>query len=110
MNPQYYLIPFSNIPQQVQITLAGVDYVLTVKWNDIGQSWILDIQDVNENDLVKGLPLVTGTDLLDGLQYLGIGGALWVLDNSGNIPALVPDLNTLGNSENLYFYTSNPNE
>lgn len=110
MAAQYYLIPLSNVPQQIQITLAGVDYILTVKWNDIGSSWILDIQDLNENNLVKCLPLVTGTNLLSGLEYLNIDGELWVLDAKGNIPAVVPDLSSLGDTENLYFYTSNPNE
>ncbi len=108
--PAYYLIPLNSTPQQFQITLAGVDYTLTVKWNDIGQSWILDIADVDEVPIAACIPLITGADLLSGLAYLGIGGQLFVYTNQGLFPNEVPNLDNLGVDSNLYFFTSNPNE
>ena len=108
--PLAYLIPLTNQPQQFEITLAGVDYLMTVKWNDIGQSWILDIADVNNDPIVGCLPLITGADLLDGLDYLGIGGQLFVCNAQGLYPDDVPTLDNLGVDINLYFSTSNPNE
>jgi hypothetical protein len=110
MNPILYTIPLTNTPQTFQIELAGITYTLTVKWNDMGQSWMLDIADSNNNYIVSGIPLVTGNDLLSGLAYLGIGGSLYVLTNSGSYPAAVPTLDNLGTDVQLCFYTSNPNE
>lgn len=108
--PAYYLIPLTNTPQQIQITLAGIDYTITAKWNDIGQSWILDIGDVNGDPIVSCVPLVTGTDLLTGLEYLGIGGQLFVYTNRGRYPDAVPTLDNLGDNINLYFFTSSTDE
>lgn len=110
MANQYYLIPLTNIPQQFQITLAGVDYILTVKWNDIGLCWFLDIANADEVPIATSIPLITGDDLLDGLAYLGIGGQLFVFTNVGKYPDAVPTLENLGVETNLYFFTGNPNE
>lgn len=107
---QYYQIPLTNIPQNFQITLAGVVYGMTVKWNDIGQTWILDIADSNDVPIASCLPLITGADLLEGLAYLGIGGSLFVFTNAGAIPSEIPTLYNLGTDTGLYFFTDNPNE
>lgn len=107
---QYYQIPLTNIPQNFQITLAGVVYSMTVKWNDIGQTWILDIADSDDVPIAYCLPLITGADLLEGLAYLGIGGGLFVFTNAGAIPAKIPTLYNLGTDTGLYFFTDNPNE
>lgn len=105
-----YLIPLTNTPQQFEITLAGVIYTLTVKWNDSADAgWMIDIDDSSGNSIADGLPLVTGTDILAGLGYLGIGGSLYILTNGAN-PFDVPTLDNLGTDSNLYFQTSNPNE
>lgn len=103
-----YLVPLSNIPQSFLVNLAGVNYTLTVKWNDSPDAgWILDIADDAQNPVVCGLPLITGADVLDGLAYLGIQGSLVVYTN-GDANA-VPTLDNLGANSNLYFQTSVPN-
>lgn len=104
-----YTIPLTTDPQTFEILLAGVNYTLTSKWNDIAQGWFLDIADSNANPMACGIPLVTGVDLLDGLEYLGLGGSLFVFTN-GLTPDSVPTLYNLGIDSNLYFQTSNPNE
>ncbi|MDH4163331.1 MAG: hypothetical protein OEW15_11680 [Nitrospirota bacterium] len=98
-----FLIPLVNIPQQFTIDLAGVTYTLVNKWNDISQGWILDILDGSQNPIVCGIPFVTGTDLLAGLEYLGINGELIVYTNGDQWA--VPTLNNLGVDSNLYFQT-----
>ena len=35
-----YLIPLVNVPQTFQINCGNINYSLTSKWNDIGQTWI----------------------------------------------------------------------
>lgn len=102
-----YLIPLVNIPQQFQIDLAGQTYQLTNKWNDMAQSWYLDIADSAGNPIACGIPFITGDDLLDGLEYLGIDGSLIVYTNGD--PTAVPTLDDLGADSNLYFQTAAAN-
>ena len=101
-----YLVPVVNVPQTFSISLAGYPYQLTCKWNDSQDSgWIIDIADGNTGVmLAAGLPLITGTDVLDGLEYLGINGSLIVYTNG--YPYAVPTLTNLGVDCNLYFLTN----
>ena len=96
-----YLVPLQPTPQLFDISLAGVTYYLKLRWNAPNQSWVLDIMDSNQNGIVTGIPLVTGTDLLAPYGYLNFGGSLVVQSN--NNPDLVPDFNSLGTTGNLYF-------
>lgn len=98
-----FLIPLINVPQVFIINLAGVNYTLTSKWNDVAQSWYLDIADSQGNPIACGLPFITGADLLDGLAYLGLQGSLIVFTD-GDVSA-VPTLDNLGAGSNLYFQT-----
>lgn len=110
MTLQNYIIPLINEPQTFEMTLAGIDYNLTVKWNDSDDAgWILDIADASSNPIVAGIPLVTGVDLLAGLEYLAIGGSLFVMTN-GSSPFDVPTLDNLGTDSNLYFQTESTDE
>jgi hypothetical protein len=99
-----YIVPLTNVPQVFTVNLAGVDYTLTVKWNDMAQSWYLDIADSSQNPIACGIPFVTGTSLLAQLEYLGIDGDLYVYTN-GDANA-VPTLDNLGTNSNLYFETT----
>lgn len=99
-----YLIPLTNVPQIFEISLAGVNYTLTVKWNDADEAgWVLDIGDASQNPIVCGIPFTTGADLLDELAYFGIGGKLVVYTNGDE--SAVPTLDNLGLDCNLYFQT-----
>ena len=110
MSLSNYLIPLANTPQVFEIELAGVNYNLTCKYNTQPDSgWVLDIADDSNNPICANIPLVTGTDLLYGLEYLGIGGSLYVV-TSGASPNDIPTLDNLVTDCNLYFQTSNTNE
>lgn len=109
MAQSFFLIPLTNVPQQFQIVLAGVTYLLTSKWNTAEDAgWVLDIADANDEPLACNIPLITGADCLEGLEYLGIQGNLYVQSSAGN-PLAVPTLDNLGVESNLYFATSVPN-
>jgi hypothetical protein len=99
----WYLIPLINGPQSFQIALAGVNYILTVKWNDCTDAgWQFDLQLADDNSyLVAGQPFVTGCNLLAGLDYLDLGGMLIVYTNGDE--TAVPTFDSLGNESNLYF-------
>lgn len=102
----WFLIPLQGIPESFQIALAGVNYVMSIYWNDSPDAgWLLDLTNADTNTmLVSAVPLITGADLLANLGYLGVGGSLFVLTN-GN-PAAVPLYTNLGTNCNLFFVTT----
>ena len=99
-----YTIPLISGPQTFTISLAGIQYIFTIRWNDVSNCWVLDIADQNSDPLVSSLPMITGTDLLAQRRFLGIGGSLIV--SSTNNPATIPDETSLGNTGKLYFVTN----
>lgn len=98
-----YEIPLVSEPQTFEIALGGVDYKLTNKWNPSADAgWVLDISDTIGNPIAANIPLITGADLLEGLQYLELGGKLFVLTKGAN-PFDVPTVDNLGTESSLYF-------
>ncbi len=98
-----YEIPLINLAQTLSITLADVSYVLTVKWNDASSCWVMDMGDANGNPILQGIPLVTGSDLLEQFAYLNFGGAL-IAQTDHDIYA-PPTYDNLGTTGHLYFET-----
>ena len=106
---QAFLIPLTTIPQTFQINLGGIQYSMTVRWNvteyDGNGSWFVAFADATTGvEIIDNMPLVTGIDLLDGLEYLGFNGSL-IVYTDGDATA-VPDFTDLGVQSNLYFLTS----
>ena len=100
--PTVLQIPLTNVPQTFDITLNGRDLTLTSRWNDVMQTWLLDLVDgVTQAPLLMSLPLVTGVDLLAPFAYLGLTGQLLVYTNGD--PTTPPTLETLGDESNLYY-------
>ena len=99
-----YIIPLTGDPEVFTITLAGVEYQLTVRWNDADQGgWMIDLAKPDGgDDILLGIPLVTGTDLLGQYGHLGLGGQLvvWAGDSDD-----APTQDTLGDTVKLYFIT-----
>lgn len=96
-----YEIPLIAAPQTLRTVLNGVTYTLTLVYRG---GWFLDIQDAISNNIVCGLPLVTGCDLLGQLAYLGLGGILQV-QSDGLKPDAVPTFKNLGQQSHLYWTT-----
>lgn len=101
-----YKIPLvAGAPQSLTVTFGVTEYRLTLRYRDVDQNqglWSLDIADVaTNNDVVCGIPLVTGTDLLAQYRYLGIAGSLAVFTDGD--PDAAPTFSTLGADSNLYF-------
>lgn len=94
-------IPTQPAPQRYSITLAGKDYRITQRWNVATNSWVIDIADAGDVPIIRGIPLVTGTDLLDQFEYLGIGGQL--IAQTDHNPDAVPSYENLGSIGHLYF-------
>lgn len=99
-----FILPLVNEPQQFEITLAGVDYLMTCKWNDAPDAgWVLDFADITGVPIAFNIPLITGADVLDGLQYLGFNGQMYVFTDGDDFAT--PTLLNLGVESNLYFIT-----
>ena len=106
----YYEIPL--VPGQGQVlqtTLQGVTYTLKVVWNPVAACWVMDILD--ETGLVpilRGVPLVTGHDLLEQYEYLYVGSNAAMMVTTvgvGESPDEVPTFSDLGIDGKLYYVT-----
>lgn len=104
-----FVIPLTNDPQQFQISLAGKEYLMSCRWNSADDAgWVIDFSDAtNGTAIVNNIPLITGADLLSGLEYLGFEGSLFVLTDGNQFA--VPTFLKLGIESNLYFSTDVPN-
>lgn len=95
-------VPLSSQPNQVfsaQLTVNNQLLTLgfVVSWNAMAGWWEMALSDVNGNQLLSGVPLITGlypaANLLAQYQYLQIGSAY--LLNTGNLSEDYPTLYTL---------------
>ncbi|WP_281659636.1 phage baseplate plug family protein [Microvirgula aerodenitrificans] len=97
-------IPLTPDPQRFTITLSGVDYRLTVRWREaVDGGWTLDIADAAGTPIVRGIPLVTGVDLLKQYRYMGFPGGLFVLTTDDL--AAPPTFENLGVGSHLHWVT-----
>lgn len=102
VNSNAYIIPLTpGENQEFDIPLNGVTYHLKFRWSNAQQCWSMDIEDSQRNLILPGVPLITGCDLLEQFDYLGLKGAFVV--QSTNNPDLVPSFSTLGDTGNLFF-------
>lgn len=103
MARQYFEIPTTSESQRMSIQLGDRVYSIMLWWNEFSACWVIDISDVDQNLIVSGIPLVTGTDLLGQFKHLDIPGGLLV--QSDNDAFQVPDKVSLGVTGRLYFVT-----
>jgi hypothetical protein len=96
-----YEIPLSPKPQQLSISLSGQTYILRLTWCWPVQAWVLDVSDSVGNALVSGVPLVTGADLLEQFEYLGIGGQL-IVQSDASVD-VVPTFTSLGQRSHVFY-------
>lgn len=98
---QTFEIPLTPAAQTFLITLAGVQYQMTLQWRDAVNNggWVLDIADATGNAIVSGIPLVTGVNLLAPYKYAGFGVELWVQTDAADA---VPTYANLGSASHLY--------
>lgn len=93
-------IPLTPANQRFAITLGEQQLNMRIIWRD-GAGWIMDLMDGRGADLVSGIPLVPGVNLLEQYAHLGLVGALIVLVDN-NEPEL-PTKTNLGTGSHLYY-------
>lgn len=99
-----YEIPTINRSQLFLINLANVQYKLTVRWINVEEGgWLLDIDSSDGSPIVRGIPLVTGVDLLGQYPQYKFGGKLIAYVAGDNLAA--PDYESFGTEGRLYFVT-----
>lgn len=98
-----FKIPLGAGAQSFVVPLAGVSYRMLLRWcaSNATPAWVLDISTEAGAPLVRGLPLVTGCDLLSQHAHLGIGGGLYVVSDTDP-----PTFDSLGTTTKLYFLPS----
>ena len=95
-------VPTNPRSETFLITLAGVQYKITLRWvNTIETGWLMDVAKGDGTPLVNGIAVVSGIDLLGQYPQYNFGGKLGVFV-SGD-PTGVPTYETLGNEGKLYF-------
>ncbi|GBR28714.1 hypothetical protein AA11826_0341 [Komagataeibacter oboediens DSM 11826] len=97
----YYEVPLSGEAQTFTASMNGVSYTFTFRYLNCTQGgWVMDLADSSGNQIVGGIPLVTGTDLLGQYGYLGFGCRMFV-STDGDWDA-VPTYDNLGTTSHLY--------
>ena len=96
-----YAIPTSSDNQTFNISLVGATYVINLYWNTINLTWIIDISDITNNQILTGIPVVANIDLLAPFGYLNFGGQLIAqTDHAIDVP---PTFGNLGTDGHIYF-------
>ena len=100
MATTFYEVPLSGVPQTFTISIAGVSYQLTLTYQNVDEGgWSIEIADTAGNDIVSGIPLVTGADLLGQYEYIGLGCGMFVYTDGDN--DAVPTFDNLGSTSHL---------
>ena len=93
--------PFSE-----SVSLQGVTYTLVFKWNTVANVWTIDfLDDTGVTPIIRGIPLVTGCDLLEQFAYLPLAARLILTVMTigpGLSPDNVPNFLDLGIDGRLY--------
>ena len=93
-------IPLQPWPQTFSVDILSVTYRMETRWLEADNAgWALNIFDRNLAPIALGLPLVTGANILDGLDYLGIGAVLYMLTDGD--PTQPPTVSSLGVTSHL---------
>lgn len=98
---QGYEIPLSPDNQAFNINLSNTTYRVQVEWRDF--AWVLDLMDGGGNEIVSGIPMVTGGNLLSQWGYLKLGFALEVACDDASQD--YPTKTDLGIRSHLYVIT-----
>ncbi|MDY6148961.1 MAG: hypothetical protein SPI35_08105 [Porphyromonas sp.] len=81
----YYEIPLTPAPfaqKTFKLTLNGarnINILLKLRYYDLYELWVADVCDnTTGEELITGMPLVPGVNLLGQYEYLNIGSA-WIV-------------------------------
>lgn len=97
-----YKIPLSTGAQYFRVQLGSTTYRFTLSWRDADLGgWFLDIATPTGTDIITGIALVPGRDLLEQYKHLIPTGALYVATDGDELA--VPTYDSLGVTTWLYY-------
>lgn len=86
MSVSIFTIPARNdIPSyKFRVTLSGVNYTLSFRYNGRMNRYILDINDASNNQILSGIPLLTQRSLIGQYRTLAVPvGVPFITDDTG---------------------------
>ncbi|CCV60945.1 hypothetical protein AB8899_12295 [Yersinia enterocolitica] len=93
-------IPLTANNQFFNIALGEISLNLRLVYRDVA-GWIMDVRDSGGADMLCGVPLVVGVDLIEQYPELGINGVFAVLSDDSREE--YPTKTNLGTGSHLYF-------
>ncbi|CNK98198.1 hypothetical protein ACQ26G_004193 [Yersinia enterocolitica] len=93
-------IPLTADNQIFSIQLGEQSLILRLIYRDAA-GWVMDIMDSRGENLVLGVPLVVGANLLEPYSHLGLSGGLMVVSDEDAHE--YPTKTNLGYGSHLYF-------
>lgn len=98
---QTFEIPLDPEAQKFAVPLGSNTYTMEIQFNDSNSTWFMDLYSEDGlTPLVRGIPMVTGVNLLEPFGYLGIGVELYVQTDTD--PNKMPTYENLGLDSHLY--------
>lgn len=100
----YCMIPLTTEPNQqmyvkIPIDNKNISFLLTVRYNSIGEYWNIDINNDKGETILSGLPLLASeypaANVLEQYSYLQIG-SMYVIKINDSIKKENPDITNLG--------------
>jgi len=84
------------------VALDGINYTISLKFNDRMNKWMITLGDSEGNDIVSNVPVVVNWPLFDRFRFDGIPpGTVYAYDTSGQ--NLDPERDELGDRVRLFY-------
>ncbi|WP_186381607.1 phage baseplate plug protein [Yersinia massiliensis] len=93
-------IPLTANNQFFNISLGETALNLRLVYRDVA-GWVMDVRDSGGTDMLCGVPLVVGVDLIEQYPDLGISGVFAVISDDSREE--YPTKTNLGTGSHLYF-------
>ncbi len=99
-------IPLQPTSQKLIVFLGDVQYQLTLTWCDPAGCWYLDVRDASGTvDVITGIAVVTGADLLEQFGHLTIGADAGMVAETDHDTDAIPTYANLGVAGHLFYVT-----
>lgn len=93
----------ASTTQKLTVKLRNATYIIRARWNTAASVWVIDLLTPDGVEVLTGIPMVCGADLLEQFAYMDFGGQLIAqTDNDVTVP---PVFANLGDSGHLYYVT-----
>ena len=104
MSEDVFEIPLSSGAQKFSIRLGENTLQIRLVWREAeGGGWFIDLFDNEGLDLITGIPLRSGRNILEEHAHLGLGALTVSLDGE---PSRDPAYDEMGSKVQLYWMAS----